>query len=215
MTFVDAVERERQGVWCDPDHRYWAPDGRELLSVSRGLDPLRKEAEATYYTPASRQRGTDVHDALLVHFEGGQPALSDTVRPYWAHLLTFLRDGEFEVESAEQIVADLDLGYAGRYDFLGWFGKFGHSPLERDLVDVKTGSVPRTVGPQTAAYARPLRSRCGVIRRWVLHVTPERYRVIPLNLQPAGTRVDRGVDKRDEADFLAGLRVAQFRRFGA
>lgn len=171
------------GVTCDADHRYWTPDGRELVSVSRILREggASDEQAVARYTPATAQRGTDVHDALLMHFEGATPFLSETVSPYWPVLMAFLRESEFQVAEAERIVADLNYGYAGRFDMLGLLERYRHE-------------------------------RTHAVRRWVLLVTPKRYRLVPLNILPGTMRVDRMADRRDESDFLAALTMARFRR---
>lgn len=203
--------KEGQSVTRDVDHRYWTETGRELPSVTSCLRLLANENETRYYTAESRQRGSDIHQAIADHWKGQIPVLSDAAAPYWPQLMIFLRESGFIVESAEEIVADLAVGYAGTYDFLGWLAQYGRSSTEIDLVDVKTGGVPRQVWCQTAAYARPLRSRYGVIRRWCLQLTPERYRLVPLNVQPSG-RVDRLADRRDEALFLAAHTISIYRQ---
>lgn len=198
-------------VTRDADHRYWTEGGLELPSVTSILRPVIDDDAGRFYTEASRQRGTDIHQAIADHFDGLAPVLTPEAAPYWPPLLKFLRESGFQIESAEQVVADEAVGYAGTYDFLGWLAQYGRSSTEVDLVDVKTGAVPRTVWPQTAAYARPLRSRYGVIRRWCLQLTPDRCRLVPLNVQPSG-RVDRLADRRDETLFLAAHTISNFRR---
>jgi hypothetical protein len=199
----------------DADHRYWTDDGRELPSVTSVLHRggLVDETVAQYFTEASRARGTDIHAALEAWAkEGVQPYLSPDAAPYWPPLMAFFRESGFTIDSAEQIVADLAYGYSGTYDLLGLLPQFDRNIRERDLIDVKTGALPRTVRAQTAAYARPLRVWHGTIRRWALLLTPDNYRLIPLNMVPGSFRVDRHADSRDEALFIAALTVANYRR---
>ncbi len=84
--------------------------------------------------------------------------------------------------------------YAGTFDL--WL------PSAHALVDIKaTALVPSTVGIQTAAYADAMvpPEDGASIKRYCLHVTPTRCTLIPLT------------DKSDSADFLAALRVYNWR----
>lgn len=194
----------------DEDGHLYTHRGRPEFSVTQALSEggLTDDRIASFWTPAGRQRGTDVHDALAFYFAyGEQPHLEASVAPYWPPLMAFLRESGFTVVSSEQFVTDSTLFYAGRYDFLG--NVKGLSVWAKDLVDVKLGSVPRTVGPQTMAYRRCLPP--GAYRRWALVVTPENYRLVPLNMDANGT-IDLSQDRYDESLFLAALLIAQFRR---
>ena len=66
------------------------------------------------------------------------------------------------------------MAYSDRWGYAGTAGLVGWILGERWLIDIKTSaSVPRSVGPQTAAYAELLTDKphcCGV-----LHLRPERY----------------------------------------
>src|SRR5690606_34284850 len=110
------------------------------------------------------------------------------------------------VEQTETRVHDEALGYAGTLDLIvAWTSEDGQRITRRGLIDVKTGSVPPTVGAQTAAYLRCARAWFPLgtpIYRFALHLPGDgSYRLVPLT------------NPQDELDFLAALRVAHFRRF--
>ena len=203
----------------DVDHRYDI-DNDEVISVTQTCRDgcLSDEQAALHYTEESRERGQDIHDGLLYHFRYSiEPDLKPSVQPYWNQAMAFLTSTEFEVESAEEIIMDPLLRYAGRYDFLGRLKRFmtHEDPsvdLVRDMVDVKTGSVPMTVGAQTMGYRRRLRPNPPLVRRWALHLTPTNYRLLPLNTHPISGRYLRELDRRDEHLFLAALTIAKFRK---
>lgn len=183
----------------------------EATSVTQACHEggLGDEFVSAFWTEDSRERGVAIHDALLVYFRTQvQPPPGWEYEPYWWTIMAFLNDGGFEVEQAETFIADGAAMYAGRFDFTGRLKRYALLP-GIDLVDVKTGTVPRTVKAQTAGYRRRLKD--ARVRRWALKVTPEHYRLVPLNTNEDG-RIDLMEDRRDEADFLAALRIAQFRR---
>lgn len=198
-------------VTFDPvNHRYAKEDGTPLISVTQALREggLSDENAAQYYTEASRDRGTAIHAALEAWHLGAACNLKVEYLPYWLQIERFLTDGGFESESAEIVVHDERVGYAGTYDILGHLKRFNDSGY--DLIDIKTGSVPKTVGIQTMGYRRclPMAS----VRRWALQVTPTRYKLIGLNVNDTTGRIDVLQDRRDEQLFLAALTIAQFKR---
>jgi hypothetical protein len=103
--------------------------------------------------------------------------------------LAFLASSRFLCESSELRVYDPTRGYAGTIDLIGALP--GHKHV---LIDIKTGTVPKSVGPQTYAYAR------------CLDRFHERY---ALNLQANGdfALIPLRDIREDEQDFLAALRL--------
>lgn len=211
---IGAVE---DGWEYDPDTHVYSRRGMPELSVTQACEEggLSDERTKPFWTPAGRQRGTDVHDALAFYFAfGEEPDLDGSLVPYWSPIMRFLEDGGFELESSETFIVDSVIRYAGRYDFVGRLRRFMTDPdpnvdTARDLIDLKLGSVPRSIGAQTIGYRRRLPAK--VVRRWALKVTPDAYRLVPINTDGSG-RVLRHADRQDEQLFISALIVAQFRR---
>lgn len=186
-------------------HRYTL-DGRELPSVTTIL----REAgliDGSFWTDEARLRGEYLHAAIALHNEGDLDinALDPKLVPYFRGYERFLEETRVEVEHTERRVCDEGLGYAGTLDLIvAWMTESGERVARRGLVDVKTGSVPPSVGPQTAAYLRCARTFLPLgapVYRFALHLPGDgSYRLVPLT------------NTQDEADFLAALRVAHFRR---
>lgn len=211
---IGAVE---EGWEYDPDTHVYSRQGKPELSVTQACEEggLSDERTKPFWTPEGRQRGTDIHDALAFFFAyGEEPDLHESIQPYWSPIMRFLEDGGFELETSETFIVDSVLRYAGRYDFVGRLRRFMADPdpnvdTARDLIDLKLGSVPRTIGAQTIGYRRRMLAK--VVRRWALKVTPETYRLVEVNTDSHG-RVLRHIDRQDEQLFISALIVAQFRR---
>ena len=175
-------------------HRYALGD-RELVSVTQALTDASL-IDARWFTDGAANRGTAVHRAVEQFQATGVVPSDDVVAPFFDAYLTFRMDAGFHLDAAEERVYDPLLGYAGTLDLRGQFQKFGAGV---DVVDIKTGSVPSSVGYQTAAYARLVGG--APKRRW------------SLNLRANGTyRLDQLTKRTDESVFLAALIVAQAKR---
>ncbi len=169
-------------------HRYFL-GARELPSVTSIL----KDAglvDDRWFTEESAERGTAIHQAIerlhrsLPYFNVG-PELVGYMEAY----LAFLASSRFLCEASEIRVHDPVRGYAGTIDLLGALP--GHKHV---LIDIKTGTVPKSVGPQTYAYARCLET---FHERYALNLTENgQFRLVPLTDW-----------REDEADFLAALRL--------
>ena len=186
----------------DADTHQYTLEGRELISVTTAL----REGglmDTSHFSEAARLRGSYVHEAIALYVRGElEPgSLDPLIEPYFAAWHAFVTDTGIEIERSEERICDPVYGYAGTLDAIArWPGLD-----KRVLIDWKSGLFPPMAGPQTAAYLR-----CA--RHWY----------------PAGTRIGRaGLQLRDdgtyrfhvftdlvqdEFDFLAALRVAQFRR---
>ena len=179
----------------DPDAPSYERNGRDYLRVSTVLHDAGL-VEARWFTEASRLRGTSLHQAVEWFHEGALDAASidPVVEPYWRAYRAFLSDTGFTPDHVERRVFDEILGYTGRLDLEGP-APGTHAPA---VIDIKTGSLPPTVGVQLAAYARLV----GAYRA--------RY---CLNLRGDGTyRFESYQDRDDDAVFLAALTVAQWKR---
>jgi len=157
-------------------------DGRSVPSVTQILAPytgleyvdretLRRAAEF----------GSHVHQACHLLNLGNldTATLDPALAPYVAGWSQFLADTGAVVILSEYRVASAQYGYAGTFDVLVHWGK-----SER-LCDIKSGSVvPRTVGPQTAAYVQAYKEMTGrgIRDRYCIHLPGEgRYQVHRLN----------------------------------
>src|SRR5690606_908757 len=140
-------------------HRYML-DGRELISVTTAL----REAgliDDSFWTEEARLRGTYLHAAIALHNEGDLDisSLDPKLVPYFRGYERFLSETRVTIEQTEARVHDEALGYAGTLDLIvAWTSEDGQRITRRGLIDIKTGSVPPSVGAQTAAYLRCARA---------------------------------------------------------
>lgn len=184
----------------DPAGHTYAFEGKPLLNVT-GVLAAAGLVDARWYTEESRMRGTYVHQAIELHHAGDLSTLDPALQPYFAAYLDWRRASGFDVHHCEVRVCDPALGFAGTADLIGVLPDRHLRPV---LVDVKTGTLPPTVGPQTAAYALALRLADPMyvaMRRFALHLRGDgTYRFEPLT------------NARDESTFLAALTIATFQR---
>ena len=142
------------------------------------------------------QRGRAVERMIELDLAGELDAdtLHPELVPYWRAWQAFPDRQAWQDDPAwmsQGLVYSGTRHYAGTYDLL--------IPSARALVDIKaTAQVPRTVGVQTAAYADAMPSAV-TLNRYCLHVTPTGCKLIPLT------------HKSDSTDFLAALRVYNWR----
>jgi len=194
----------------DVSHRAFL-GGRELIRVTTALDE-GLDTDKRWFTDESRQRGNYIHDALKLYATDrlDEDSIAPAMRPYWDGVPYFLETSGFRIIAAEQPIFDEHYGYAGRYDLLGRLA--ATSAPWVDLIDVKTGTVPPTVGPQTMAYKRPIARSFPLVRRWALNLPGNgRAMLVPLNVDARGI-YDPARDRHDEQVFLAALTVAQWKR---
>lgn len=227
-----STNRRYQVHYIDEGHEYWQyeelPDStrrKRLVSVTQACyqGGLADPEAVKRYNETARRRGSDLHDILLAHTRGMPFTVPDNLYAPWQAVLEFLSSGQFKCESAEQIIFEPHV-YAGRYDLVGILGRFQVAGIlgrrhtrqawedepSRDLIDMKVGSVPPWVGPQTMAYRRRL-SKDLTYRRWALQVTDYGARLVPLNTDPETGRYLRVKDIEDERAFLAALTITQFK----
>jgi hypothetical protein len=181
------------GVTFVPEtHRYHTPD-RELVSVTRVLDTLGC-VDHFGFTEETRARGTYVHAATVaLDCHERLVNVPPDYEPYVTAYRHFVRDMEPVWSRSEEVVADLVNGYAGTLDRAGMVQGI---PA---IVDIKTGEVPPSVGPQTAAYVRCLPD-AHRWQRFCLQLRPDgQYRWLPLS------------DKADVTVFLAALTLYRWK----
>ena len=143
---------------------------------------------------AKRGRAVDRMIELDLKGELDPDSLHPELSPYWRAWQAFPDRQAWcsgEPPICQGMVSSAERGFAGTFDI--------YLPKQHALIDVKaTAQVPRTVGVQTAAYVAAFNHGCPA--RYCLHVTPTGCKLIPLT------------DKSDSADFLAALRVFNYRR---
>ena len=125
--------------------------------------------------------GTHVHEAVDMYNKGilDSGSLTPAVESYLAGWMRFELESGFVVVASEERVYHPKMGYAGCLDSLGNFPK--HKELA--LVDVKTGlTMPKSVGPQTAAYAEAyaVANKRRRPRRYCCLLGPGTYKLEPL-----------------------------------
>lgn len=148
---------------------------------------------------AARYRGQRVHEACALELLGvlDEATVDDEVAPYLAQFRRFLAESRFQAILSEHQVWSSKLGYAGTLDL------FGDLPRAKSaLIDIKSGTRPKAVGPQTAAYARALRESAGMTAksRWCLLLTPTKSTLHEL------------ADPNDDRVFLAALTINHWRK---
>ena len=165
----------------DPIAHCYTLDGRALPSVTqilRGLDDFSNVTARVL--EKARDRGQRVHAACSLDVLGilDENTVDDQVAPYLAQFRKFLRESRFTPTLSECLVYDDKLWYAGTLDL------FGDLPGCIDVqIDIKSGAIPRSVGPQTSAYANGLYKRAGIMtrKRFVLKLEAGKYSLIPLD----------------------------------
>jgi hypothetical protein len=185
----------------DPGKHAYAIDGRPVPGVTSVLEPY---SGLEYVDPATlaaaAEFGTHVHQACHLYnletLDWG--ALHPELRPYVQAWAKFLDDVGGVVLSSERRVFSVRHGYAGTLDSRVAWGRSNR------LVDIKsTAGVPRTVGPQTAAYAEAWQEQTGerLRDRYCVHLTHAgRYNVHRLS------------DPRDWEIFKAALVIHHWKK---
>jgi hypothetical protein len=150
-------------------------------------------------SPEAMQRGTYVHQAIALGDRLDETTLDPIVAPYYAAYRAWLRDSGAVIEIREQAVANEPLGYTGTLDAIVRLGSL------RYLTDWKTGSLPASVGPQTAAY------KMAWTTSGPSQIAPQHLRRACLHLRADGTYRWHELNDRKDADiFRAALAVAQW-----
>lgn len=171
--------------------------GKVLPSVTQVLSILDQyEGVPAVVLERAREFGQHVHLAveLDIRRQLDEAALDPALRPYLAAWRKFHAECGFKVHRSEWQLMDRKLGYAGTLDLYGELNK------RSAVIDIKSGIVPMTVGPQTAAYANALKAP--EIRR------PFRY---CLQLMPDDYRLHKLTDPADWSVFVSCLNVWKWR----
>lgn len=186
-------------IHFEPEGHRYTVAGERWPSVTEVLDPLLElDGIPRAVLKAAAEFGTHVHMATDLFDKGvlDEPALDPHLAPYLAGWKLFLRDTGAEVVESEVRVGHAKLRYAGTLDKSMRWKKRGR--LRSVQLDIKSGLVPRTVGPQTAAYAEahPIKFD----ERYVLQLKPDAsYRLSPLT------------ESSDWSIFLSALNIFRWR----
>lgn len=178
-------------------HEYRLPTGARIRSVT---DALSVVTNFDRIPPETLERarifGHHVHKTIHYFCIGNlhEPSLTPDVRSRLFGFKRFMHDTKFEVTASEEIVVDRSERYCGTLDLRGRWLRRGRR--DSALIDLKSGAVPKTVGPQTAGYQyacdEPPRLR------FALQLGENTYRAIPLT------------DKADYSFFISCLNVFKF-----
>lgn len=145
-------------------------DGQHVPGVTQVLGALEDfEGVPWHLLEAARKFGQHVHEAcaLMVREELDWASLDPSLVPYVEAAKRFIDESGVVVRACEFRVAHAALRYAGTLDLLGeWRGLA--------MFDFKSGVLPRSVGPQTAAYAGAYQAQTGVriARRYCVQLNP-------------------------------------------
>lgn len=186
----------------DHDQHVYTLDGVVVPGVTTILKPL--SAAEYRFAPTevmerARWRGQAAHRLIELDIKGtlDVDALDEQLLPVFASWRQFRAQSGFTPMLSECQVLSRRHGFAGTLDL------FGTMNGEAALIDAKhTASVPKTAGPQTAAYEIGLResrpeivaaAACGPgagrIHRFALHLIPgEGWRLVPFK-DPNDARV--------------------------
>lgn len=148
--------------------------GRLVPSVTQILAMLNDFSSVHPMTlELARTFGTHVHSAVEMYIKGelDEESLDPALRPYLDGWIAFQADTGFEVIESECRLISTSPLYAGTADVVG------RMKSRLAVIDVKSGMVPKTVGPQTAAYAHahPLKPK----DRYCLALSPDGYKLHP------------------------------------
>jgi hypothetical protein len=178
-------------------------NGKRVPSVTQVLGSLESlEGIPSGVLEHARQRGQRVHEAmaLLVRDDLDWSSLDPELVPYVMGGKRFLDESGAVVIASELRMACSKIRCAGTLDLLiEWKNAEG-------IVDFKaTAAVPRTVGPQTAAYDRLYQSMFGGRAR-------KRYCV---QLKPGDYSVHALTDPTDWSVFQSALNIHHWRQKNA
>jgi hypothetical protein len=164
----------------DKSTHTYALNGRAVPSVTQVLEPLEMfDGIPLHALEAARERGQFVHEAmaLLVRDALDWSSLDVEIVPYIEGGKRFIEESGAIVIASEMRVACSKIRCAGTLDLLAYL---------RDaecLIEFKaTAALPRTVGPQTAAYDRLYQAMHGgrPRKRYCVQLKPADYKVYPL-----------------------------------
>jgi hypothetical protein len=184
-----------EGLQFDAERHVYRFKGKIVPGVTTVLEPLQLlDGVPWAVLEAARDFGTNVHLACHLWNMGtlNIEALDRHLLPYLFGWRDFLRDTGFKVRHSEEPVFNAQLGYAGTPDVVGDYAAASW------VVDIKSGVVPSTVGPQTAAYQNALDPK------------PRKRLCVQLKAD-GGYKMLEQKDAGDFALFVSALNIHKFR----
>lgn len=155
----------------DPATHTYRHGGIKVPGVTTILAPLTNfDAVPKLILKAASDFGTNVHAAVDLYNKGtlDEQALDPHLLPYLRSYKKFLANTGFQVTTSEQRVFNFELFYAGTCDVTGTWKETTW------VLDIKSGSrIPRSVGPQLAAYQHALNPQPR--RRLCVQLKPDDY----------------------------------------
>lgn len=168
----------------EPTHSYKL-NGRPAPAVSKVCESLSIfEGIPRSVLEEARIFGQHVHVACdflnrnVLDWDSLDAELASYVRGYQR----FLSESGFIILASEERVASLTHGYCGTLDLRGLLPK-GGKKHRKVLADIKSTSIlPRSVGPQTAAYKNAYEEMTSDrgYDRYCLHLMPDDYKFVAL-----------------------------------
>ena len=186
----------------DAETHTYTLGGRHVPSVTQVLDSQLMDWSKVPpdVLEAARLFGQHVHEAVAFELRGilDWASLDPAIAPYIEGLRNFMRKGDFV-----PIASELRMGHA-LHRVAGTLDLYGPVREVSSLIDVKSGAVPRTVGPQTAAYAELYHHTYGerVKRRHCLELNPN---------YSEGFKLHRLNDPADWSIFQSALNCWRFK----
>jgi hypothetical protein len=167
------------------------PSVTQALRVIDSIDRVPPD-----FLERARVFGRHVHQAIDLYNQRDldETRLDAALRPRLEQYKKFLAESGFIVATSEQIVYNAALGYAGTLDITG------HLNLESALIDLKSGAVPRSAGPQTAAYREAIAKPSRPKKRYALQLGDDFYKLIALD------------EPSDFSNFVSALNVYRYQR---
>jgi hypothetical protein len=172
-------------------------NGRVVPSVTQILKPLSEHEYKFVSSDLMTEKaalGTAVHKMIELDICGSLDvdSLHELVAPYYPMWKAFLAQSGVFIKASEQRL------YSEKYGFAGTLDLFAELNGHLCVIDAKrTAAVPKTAGPQTAAYELAAREYYDIplqrIDRYALHFTDKKWQLVPFK------------DVADKRVFLASL----------
>jgi hypothetical protein len=148
-------------------HTYTGAHGERFPSVTQVLAPLIDFSMVPAATiEYARKLGTAVHKATELDDAGDldESSVSPILVPYLDAWRNAVRDMEIEIVAYEQMVFHPAYKYAGMLD------RRARIKGESAIIDIKTGGLFPSYGPQTAAYKSAVEAETGekIKRRYTI-----------------------------------------------
>lgn len=130
-------------IFFDPETHTYTLNGEVVPSVTRILS-----RGFGYGDALALERGSCVHQIIQYLLEGDldESSVDPVLAPYITAFKSFLALSGYKHREAERVVGSPTYQYCGRLDLVGDLNG------RRVIVDIKTGSLPDTVGCQLQAY---------------------------------------------------------------